>query len=594
MLKKNRTKLKLTKTEQKMKMPYKIYSLVINKGYALMFLIMLSPFFLISQQQNIDREHNEQVTIVGTYDPTINQAFKINMKPDNKGIYFQKPVFTFQSLDVKQPTTIKASEIKPAKLRADKRATVYNNYLKAGFGSLLSPYINYWHSSGKRNDNRLNINVYHLSSFSDIPDYSPSPFSNTLAQLSYDKYLGSAILNVGFGYGLDTYRYYGFDPTAYADSLQNEADLKQSFNLIKANIGIRSNNKKENDFEYFANLGTYYYFDKWKSTGFQLDLDFDLAKPFDAPKSKDMQKAGIEGTIDFGLNSDSVNNSNDLILTGIPYYKAKFGMLNFKVGLNFSYLMADSSSFHFYPVVDVSVNVVEDMLTIYAGVNGGMVKNSYYDLTQINPWSTTTIPITWQNNKINIYAGLRGNISHQFGFNLGVNWLSFENMPFFYNVTDSPLIWGGVSGPLNKFDIALDNGSLITISGELNYTLGNALKLWLSGAYNVYSLDSLPQPYHKPISKLTLGGSYLIKKKVNVWLELFSGGKSYAVDIYTPTPTEIEIDGYFDINLGVDYNITEKFSVFLKGTNLLNNNYQQFYNYPVQGLQVMAGVGFRF
>ena len=165
-------------------------------------------------------------------------------------------------------------------------------------------------------------------------------------------------------------------------------------------------------------------------------------------------------------------------------------------------------------------------------------------------------------------------------------------MAFFVNSADSQ-IWP-VLQPTNKFTAAYDDGNVLTVSGELTYNIGSDLKLWLNGEYNIYSLDSLPQPYHKPISKFGIGGSYLIKKKVNIWTEVFSYGKRYAVDLRPPTPEEITLDGFFDFNLGVEYFINENFSVFLTGTNLLNNNYQRFYNYPVQGLQVMIGVSFRF
>lgn len=547
---------------------------------------------LLGQQGILDRDHNEQVTIIGTYDPTINQAFKINLKPELPEVVSQKPDFTFYSLDIKQPTTIEAVEIKPARISTRNKVEIYDNYVKAGFGSWFTPTLDFYHSSGTKNENRLNILFNHISSFKDIPDYSPSPFSNTKASISYDKNIGKSILNVGATYGLDTYQYYGFIPADYPTFTVNDSDLKQMFNLIKGNAGLRSNNKKSNSAEYNTNLSALYYFDKWQTSTLNLNLDFDLAKPFDAGKRGNNQKVGLKGTVGYWMNSDSTANSNDLFLAGIPYYKAKFGMINFNVGMNFSYLKTDSSTFNFYPVIDVAVNLMPDALTIYAGVDGGLVNNSFYRLTQINPWSSSVIPVSWQNNKYKIYAGLRGNIARQLGYNFEVSWLNFENMPFFINIQDNP-VWL-ITSPLNKFTAVFDDGNLLTVGGELNYALGNELNIWLGGSYNIYTLDSLSEPYHKPLSNVNLGASYLIKEKVKVWAEFIGSGKRYAVDIYTSTPTEIDLAGYFDINLGVDVYITEQFSVFAKGTNLLNKNYERFYNYPVQGLQVFGGIGYRF
>ena len=167
-------------------------------------------------------------------------------------------------------------------------------------------------------------------------------------------------------------------------------------------------------------------------------------------------------------------------------------------------------------------------------------------------------------------------------------------MPFFINTTTlGDDIWP-IAGPAIKFNTVNDNGSVFNVNAELTYTLGDMLKLWLTGSYDAYSLDSLAQPYHKPISVVSVGGSYLIKKKVNIWLEGFYYGKRYAIDITGPTMDEVELDSFFDLNVGIEYFATEKLTVFVTGTNLLNSNYERFLNYPVQGIQVMAGIGFRF
>ncbi len=101
--------------------------------------------------------------------------------------------------------------------------------------------------------------------------------------------------------------------------------------------------------------------------------------------------------------------------------------------------------------------------------------------------------------------------------------------------------------------------------------------------------------YHKPLSEINFGASYLFKRKLKVWTELFYYGKRYARVIKVLTPYfDQELDSFFDINLGADYALSDKFSVFLSVTNLLNNNYERFYSYPVQGVNVTGGVALKF
>jgi hypothetical protein len=317
------------------------------------------------------------------------------------------------------------------------------------------------------------------------------------------------------------------------------------------------------------------------------------------------QHLGIKAKVEYYVNADSINRNNDVLPEAMPYFKAKYGIINFIVGFKLAYLIADNSKFAFNPVIKVDINIIPEGLTLYGGIDGGLVKNSFLSLSDQNPWMVTKIEarfqdnqFRYQNNQFNISGGIRGNIARQLGFNLKAGFLVFKDMPFFINTTGTKSY--DQSLPLNKFTVIYDKGTLLTFSGELTYQFGGNVKMWLKGEYNSYSLDSLNQPYQKPISLVSIGGSYLIKKKVNIWIEGFLSGKRYALDTrgqYHQNWENVdpfELESYYDINLGVSYNINDTFSVWLSGTNLLNSNYQRYYNYPVQGFEVMGGIGIRF
>ena len=570
----------------------------------LIFIIALVLFVQISfgqQQQNMNRDHNEQVTIIGSFDPTINTAFKINVKPEQKPLIFTAPEFTFQSLNTKVETDIAASQVKPLSIKGGKRVKTYDNYLRAGFGSQLTPLLDFYHSSGKSGSYRFDAGIHHFSSFSNITDYSSSPYSNTKVAVGYEKYLKYHSIDFGIEYGLNTNRYYGYKPDDFPLFTIPEDDLKQSFNLIRANVGFKSKYKNANKLHHAFNLSGYYYFDKHDVSETNATLDFDFHKGFDITDVLDYQDIGIDGELTYFGNKDSVNSSTDIFINAAPYFRAKYGVFAFKVALRFSYLMADESSFHFYPVLDLAVTAIPDALLIYAGLDGNIQKNSYLNLTTENPWFTAygilDTNLRWQNNKIIVFGGFRGNIVKKLAFNLEVRWQKFEDMAFFVNKSeyfrqpDSLIpIWIGTN---NKFTILHDNGSLFTFKGELSYAASRQLKVWLAGEYNAYSLDNLSQPYHKPLSVIKFGASYLFVKKLNVWAELYYYGKRYA-QLGGGVIMDVELDGFMDINFGADYALSDKFSVFLSATNLLNNNYDRFYNYPVQGINVMAGVALKF
>jgi outer membrane receptor for ferrienterochelin and colicin len=151
-----------------------------------------------------------------------------------------------------------------------------------------------------------------------------------------------------------------------------------------------------------------------------------------------------------------------------------------------------------------------------------------------------------------------------------------------------------VATPFNKFDVLHDKGSVFVFSGEVTYAASEKLNVNFGAKYNAYSLDSLKAPYHKPISEIKLGVSFLITEKIRIWSDIYYYGKRTAIDLSVLPNTQIDLDGFVDLNLGVDYKLTKELSAFLSLTNLLNNQYQRYYHYPVNGIQVMGGIMYKF
>jgi len=557
-------------------------------GFFLVLLTILMPTGILIGQE--DNSHNEQVTIIGSIDPSINEAYKINQQPKAGQLSLQHPEFEFNYLDKQTATKITLEPITPAKINVDKRKKTYKNLLVAGIGSLFSPYVNFLHSAGRRNSYRFTTQIYHLSAFRNIPEYT-NPYTNTSALLNYEKFSGNHIINTGFQYKLNTNRFYGFVESEYQGIDPDDSNLKQMFNLMQANVGIRSNYKNNKKLFHSISLSGYYYFDRYKTSEANADLPFDFYKSFDVTKALNYQYLGLKGKVTYFRNSDTLITSSDLFVNLTPYFKARYGIVNFRLGLSFSYLNTTEGSLHFYPELDATVELIPDRLTIYAGIDGGLEKNSFYLLADENPYVSSTIDTRWKNNKFSGYAGIRGNIGQKIGFNIEGGWTKFDNEYFFVNTYFNAEV--APNGPLNKFDVVYDAGSVWHIGGEVNYTYDTKFKTWLRVRYNSYTLDSLSQPYHKPITEIKLGASYLIKK-VNIWTELYYSGKRYAFDPRWSLPSEITLDPFVDINLGVDYQLKDNFTVFLKLTNLLNHNYEIYYNYPTQGINVMAGIKFKF
>ena len=554
-------------------------------------IVLFTAIMLHAQNQTRSIQgHNEQVTIVSSFDPSINQATKINSSPQEMQFSIDKPQFSFEAFKIDQPTQITLNPIKPVVINADKRTVLTKNSFIAGVGSLFSPYLDFFHSSGQKNDYRFDAHLYHLSSFKNIADYSPSPESNTKINIDYAKFLKNHIIDAGIDYSLKTNRYYGFKPDDFTIT-PNEDRLKQMYNLARINVGLSSNYTNNRKLAHEINLDAYYYFDKYNTNEINVNLNFDVHKNFDVSDMLDYQELGISGEVSYYQNTDSLNSTNNILVAVTPYFDGNYGIFNFHIGLNFNLLNTNKTNFYFYPIVNLSVNLVPDLFTVFIGVDGDVQKQSFLMLSELNPWVSSTIPTDWDHS-FKAYAGFRGNIVHRVNYSIQASWQKFNNMFFYYNVPDDTII--NIALPFNKFSVLHDGGSVFGISGEITYAASDKVNVLFGAKYNSYSLDSLDSPYHKPTSEIKLGVSFLATQKVRIWFETYYYGKRTALNLSTIPESQVDLDAFIDLNLGVDYRLKDDFSVFLSLTNILNQHYQRYYNYPVQGIQVMGGIMYKF
>ena len=136
----------------------------------------------------------------------------------------------------------------------------------------------------------------------------------------------------------------------------------------------------------------------------------------------------------------------------------------------------------------------------------------------------------------------------------------------------------------------------MTVFGELAFNGVKNLSLGLNTEFFKYTLKNQLEAWNTPEIKGELFGVY----KTNKWFAganlFFVGernGKQYDV-LPVQTFTTVKLDSYFDVNFNGGYHFTDSFSVFLNLNNVLNNSYQRFNNFNVQGFQAMAGLSWKF
>jgi outer membrane receptor for ferrienterochelin and colicin len=194
-------------------------------------------------------------------------------------------------------------------------------------------------------------------------------------------------------------------------------------------------------------------------------------------------------------------------------------------------------------------------------------------------------------------AGLKGTIIPGLGFKVDVFRNSIKNLPMFISDFNS-------SGKNIPFTVVYDGGnSKVTgLNGELTYRASDSFDIFGRVEFRNYSLATEAEPWNLPKFKLTAGTAFHVTPKLTINATLLYRGSAYDrtnVRALTPggpvfTPTVVTINGFADLNGGVEYRLNNRFSIFGQVNNILNTTNQVWLYYPNYGFNIFGGVGFHF
>ncbi|MDB4285951.1 TonB-dependent receptor, partial [bacterium] len=221
-------------------------------------------------------------------------------------------------------------------------------------------------------------------------------------------------------------------------------------------------------------------------------------------------------------------------------------------------------------------------LTAFAGVDGGMKYNHYFDMIGVNRFLGNDVEIKPSQEKLNIYGGVSGNITEKADYTAMVSYKRIEDALVYTVPVDGAYFAASYDSMMSVFGIHLD----------LNYDILKELKAGATLDYNAYNTSSLERNFHAPPIKVGVFGTYIWQENLTV---------SSEINFFGQTPQSLETDGeinkqnaFMDVNLSADYRVTKAFSVWLEFNNLLNAKYERWHNYLERPLDFKGGVTLSF
>jgi hypothetical protein len=531
---------------------------------------------------------NEQVTVVAAFEPTVPDANKISISPSPDETEVKIPVMTYSVNPVQMETTLKPDDISAVKLVGEPQKKLYRNYAKVGFGNYITPYAEFFANSLRTKSYAFGLHLKHLSSSGTIKDYPKSSNSLNMVQLNGQKFTGNHTLSATAGYRRNVVHHYGFKPSEF-DFIVDEDGLKQRFNRLNASAGIRSNYTNADQLNHRLNLAFTNTGDLFETRESRISVNAAADKRFGFFDLTDYQTLGFETNLDFTGYKDSTLKQKSALLSFKPSIGTEFNEYKIILGLNFSIHSDSISKAYLFPFIEGQVRVIEDALVVTAGITGGIVRKGFDDLSEINPFIQSVLPLQYTREKFAFYAGARARAGKNINLTASFRTSVMENEAFFVNDPSLQLF--------NRFTIVYNNGSVMKGRLEAEYQTAERIRVKAFAGFEKWSLTDNEDPWHKPVSTFGAEAYYDIQKKIIARAGFTTNGKQFA---RVPAPERMNgyltktIKGYTDLNLGVEYRYTKLLSGFLNFSNMMGTRYYQWYNYPGYRFQLMGGVSYSF
>ena len=567
-------------------------------------LIILTYQFTFGQKKD-DNIGTEVVNVVKPYTPTISDAFKVkeipsledadnSRKEDIRYYFFSFPV----------ASTFVPSKGRAAKVDKTEAEKLYKNFANLGLGNYTLLNAELFVTENISDHEYIGGMFKHFSSQGRIKDVElNNDFATTSLDLTYGNQFQNLTWISDISYHNQIYNWYGI-PNNFSQSTIDRINPKHAFNnfYFGTSLSYRDSFFKEASFK----------FDRFWDDNKSVENRF-IVKP----------------KFEFGLFNQIIKTNFIVDYLGGNFKKnylensqIKYGFTNFgvhpsiivkkndwaiNIGASVFYSTDTenkNSKLYLYPQINASLKVVGDFMIFYTGIEGSLDQNSYRDFSNENPFVSPTLAITPTNKQFDLFAGLKGKLSNNLSYTILGSVQNEKNKPLFVSNQFNMFATNTESYQFgNSFGVVYDDIKTINLFGELKADYNKNISIGLNASYSRFFTFYEEEAWNLPTLKLG------VNIKVNITSKWFAGANVFYVGerkdivylqsmitIFPPAyyPETTNIKSYFDANINIGYQHSDRLTGFLKFNNIANQSYQKWINYPVQGLQVMLGASYKF
>jgi hypothetical protein len=510
------------------------------------------------------------VQVTSTFKPVLKDAAKINFNAAPPSADTARPRLKYEVPNQNLLFAYQPGTLKPLALAIDSGGYFINhNYVKVGYGSLKTPYLETGLSLGDGKTAGINIYGRHISSQGKIEfqDYSntsvdATAFYQTERNLEWSGRIGAE---------QQRYNKYGFQPKSLTFP---EDSLAVKYGTWRGRISVRNINRTALGISYAPALRIDVFNDGLSNS----ESNTNLIIPFQKTLGTDF---AVDVTAEANLSAykpeakETITNNYFSVAPSVVY---KNENLTINGGIKPSW---DHGDFKLFPNVMAELGTTDNRFSIQAGWIGSLRNSGFQYLANFNPyiWAPDTVYNTRIEER---YAGFKGSAGDHITYSAKAGFHKWNNVPLFVNDTASGKSFAVVRESQLK---------VFHIGGEVGYTVGEKFSLLSSVTLNQYNTL---HDNDKAWGLIPL--EFKAALRLQVLKDLYVKSDLYAFDgpRFLDKTGSGNLKGAIDLNAGVEFGVVKNIKLWAQFNNIFNNPYQRWRQYPVYPFQFIGGVVFSF
>lgn len=588
---------------------------------ALCLLAFLGTAAGVSAQEDTSKEKNlnREMTLEREYDPTVQDASKVNTLPVIKEPAVKKMPINYATFTVPADPEKEMSLLPSGSIMTDIQYNKRRGYFNFGAGTYLNLNGDLGYHILSTDKDKLNVWFSHRSTngkvkYIQLDEKVKAKLNDNMGGLNFSHAFDKLSLNMGVKYGYSGFNYYGLPIDRIKMSLTDPGTTTSTFgdletNQVNQTIQVKAGVESKEDAPVgyllevdYINFSHKYAMNKELDgpTENTVDVKFDLNAGFGGN-----QKIGLGGNVEYfnynlplsGFTEPYLFFENHAEATLSPYYKVMGDNWNIKLGVNAMFITGENKKVMASPNIEADVEVA-DKTVLYALATGKLYSNSMYETSQINRYINPTEELLPSRNFLDATIGIKSGVAPGFWFDVFGGYKVTKNDVFF--VPSIGYTADNFANVSNAFQADADK---FFIGANLKYSYQQMFDINLKGVYNSWKVknkalaeelkrDMEFKAYGKPEMEITAGVAVHPIEKLTVSLDYYLATGRQMLDLRTLQ--NVKMKNINELNLTGSYAFSDTFGFYVKLNNVLFQKYEVLYGYPLQSFSAMVGVNINF